>query len=205
MSTRFYAVDRVFLTLEKSNPPNLLITAKGRVSTPLWSNPVLVAHHHISPPADAVQEFECIATPPPKGTALIQKLTEISSSTILPAVDIDNYWGEGQPLKGVRCLGQSNAKTALMEAQMGMPAAEEIGGGQNSISFAAHIRPLFRRIDIDRMIAVRNLDLGSYDTVASYADLILSRLEDGSMPFDGPWPPSDIALFSDWIARGKLR
>jgi hypothetical protein len=46
------------------------------------------------------------------------------------------------------------------------------------------IRPLFREKDVSSMSIA--LDLASYSDVRANADL--SKLSDGSMPCDGPWP-----------------
>ena len=46
------------------------------------------------------------------------------------------------------------------------------------------------------------LDLSSYDDVRAQADAIYARLEDGSMPCDGPWPEEQMALFKQWMEEG---
>jgi hypothetical protein len=46
-------------------------------------------------------------------------------------------------------------------------------------------------------------DLWSYDDVRANADVILTRLQDGSMPCDGAWPAEQITTFERWIAAGK--
>jgi hypothetical protein len=78
-----------------------------------------------------------------------------------------------------------------------------------AVSFAADIRPLFTKLDIDHMISF--LDLSDYDDVKASADEILQRLKGvggAVMPpppskgGDGPWPPERIALFERWIADG---
>ncbi len=46
-------------------------------------------------------------------------------------------------------------------------------------------------------------DLWDYTDVSRHADAILQRLEAGSMPCDGAWPPERIAVFRNWIATGK--
>lgn len=69
-------------------------------------------------------------------------------------------------------------------------------------SFAKDIRPLFRDSpDIDTMKGM-GIDLSSYEDVKAHAEGILSRLEDGSMPCDGPWPAEQIARFKQWIKEG---
>lgn len=75
-----------------------------------------------------------------------------------------------------------------------MPAANQ------PVSFAQHIKPLFRAEDRDAMDFA--FDLWDVDDVRSNADAILERLQDGSMPCDGEWSPDVIELFSRWAATG---
>ena len=67
-------------------------------------------------------------------------------------------------------------------------------------SFAQDIRPLFRDDDRDAMDWA--FDLHDYDSVRGNAGAILERLEDGSMPCDGEWPPEQIERFRAWIDAG---
>ena len=67
-------------------------------------------------------------------------------------------------------------------------------------SFANDIQPLFREDDRDNMKFA--FDLWKYDDVRRHAEIILERLEDGSMPCDGAWPEEHITLFSRWIEAG---
>ena len=68
-----------------------------------------------------------------------------------------------------------------------------------ALSFVDDIRPLFRDSpDIDSMKKY-GLDLSSYDDVRAQAGAIYARLEDGSMPCDGPWPVEQIELFKQWM------
>jgi hypothetical protein len=46
-------------------------------------------------------------------------------------------------------------------------------------------------------------DLHRYEDVWDNATAILARLEDGSMPCDGSWPPERIATFRQWITDGR--
>jgi hypothetical protein len=71
------------------------------------------------------------------------------------------------------------------------------------LGYVKDIRPLFRGTDVDAM-KPRGLDLSSYEDVRGSADDILSRLQDGSMPCDGPWQPTDIDVFKQWIVDGRL-
>jgi hypothetical protein len=67
--------------------------------------------------------------------------------------------------------------------------------------FEAHIKPMFR--ERDRRAMQSRFDLWLYDDVSQHADRILSRLQDGSMPCDGSWPPAQIELFGRWVEGGK--
>jgi hypothetical protein len=72
-------------------------------------------------------------------------------------------------------------------------------GGQ--LSFASDIKPLFR--DSDREAMHGAFDLWSVDDVRVHGEAIAARLQDGSMPCDGPWPQDRIALFDRWLAQGS--
>ncbi len=64
------------------------------------------------------------------------------------------------------------------------------------VSFAAHIKPLFRPRDRDSMSFA--LDLWSYEDVKAHAADIMVRLRDGSMPCDGAWPEDRVEVFARW-------
>ena len=71
-----------------------------------------------------------------------------------------------------------------------------------AISFAAHIRPLFRDSpDVDSMKDY-GIDLSSYDDVKKHATAIYGTLEGGSMPCDGAWPAKQVELFKQWMQQG---
>ncbi len=70
----------------------------------------------------------------------------------------------------------------------------------NTPSFARDIKPLFRESDRDSMDFA--FDLWDYHDVSTYAQDILERLADGSMPCDGEWPEEQIAQFRRWIDAG---
>ena len=67
-------------------------------------------------------------------------------------------------------------------------------------SFERDITPLFRDEDVESMEFA--FDLRSYEEVTANAEDIYDRLEDGSMPCDGEWPPERVQLFRDWIDAG---
>jgi len=73
-------------------------------------------------------------------------------------------------------------------------------GLDETVSFAAHVRPLFRERDHKSMSFA--FDLWSYDDVRAHAAGILARLQDGSMPCDGGWPAEQVAVFKRWLDSG---
>jgi hypothetical protein len=73
-------------------------------------------------------------------------------------------------------------------------------GPDEPVSFAAHIKPLFRPSDRQSMSFA--FDLWSFADVSARATEILSRLRDGSMPCDGAWPEAKIELFQRWAGTG---
>ena len=70
------------------------------------------------------------------------------------------------------------------------------------VSFAAHIKPLFR--EHDRKSMAFALDLWSEADVQAHAAGILARLRDGTMPCDGAWPTEKIEVFRRWTESGYL-
>src|SRR5262245_7160886 len=80
------------------------------------------------------------------------------------------------------------------EEPMTLPADDE------PLSFEQHVKPLFR--DRDRSSMTFAFDLWSYDDVKANADAILERLEAGSMPCDGAWPPEQVGVFARWVESG---
>lgn len=72
-----------------------------------------------------------------------------------------------------------------------------------ALSFAQDIRPLFREGDIECMKDF-GFDLGKLSDVRMRSSQIYDRLEDKSMPEDGPWPEENIAKFKQWMDDGML-
>jgi hypothetical protein len=68
------------------------------------------------------------------------------------------------------------------------------------VSFAAHIKPLFRQRDRQSMSFA--FDLWSGEEVRARAADILGRLQEGSMPCDGVWPTEKIEVFKRWMETG---
>ncbi|HEX4098916.1 MAG TPA: ferritin-like domain-containing protein [Pseudonocardiaceae bacterium] len=74
-------------------------------------------------------------------------------------------------------------------------------GPAETVSFAAHVKPLFRARDRQSMRFA--FDLWSYPDVAANADAILDQIRAGSMPCDGAWPAEQIEVLARWIDGGK--
>ena len=74
-------------------------------------------------------------------------------------------------------------------------------GPGEQVSFAAHIKPLFRERDKQSMSFA--FDLWSLDDVRAHADGILAKLADGSMPCDGAWPQEQVDVFRRWTETGR--
>jgi len=81
------------------------------------------------------------------------------------------------------------------DTSVALPAENE------PVGFEEHVKRLFR--ERDRRSMSFAFDLWSYDDVCTHAEEILRRLDDGSMPCDGAWPPAELAVFRRWIAAGK--
>ena len=92
------------------------------------------------------------------------------------------------------------AAPAPAEDDMAEDGAAELPGPDQPVSFAGHIKPLFRERDRQSMSFA--FDLWSFQDVSSRAAEILSRLRDGSMPCDGAWPEAKIEVFQRWASTG---
>jgi hypothetical protein len=73
-------------------------------------------------------------------------------------------------------------------------------GSDETVSFAADVRPLFREHDRESMM--RAFDLWSYDDVRAHSAAILGKLSQGTMPCDGAWPAAKVEVFRRWTETG---
>jgi CDGSH-type Zn-finger protein/truncated hemoglobin YjbI len=73
-------------------------------------------------------------------------------------------------------------------------------GPDEPVSFARHIKPMFRAKDRQSMLFA--LDLWSYDAVRTNASDVLARVANGSMPCDGSWPDAQVQVFRRWTETG---
>ena len=74
-----------------------------------WRNPQLAAWFYIRPPDDGVQDFDFVVQEP-NGITLPVLLPVPATLTI--GRDRENYWGDNQPLRGVRIHSESNSVEA---------------------------------------------------------------------------------------------
>jgi CDGSH-type Zn-finger protein/truncated hemoglobin YjbI len=99
-------------------------------------------------------------------------------------------WGPAGPPAEV----PADAGTAGDQAPVALPGPGE------TVSFEAHVRPLFR--EHDRKSMSFGFDLWSRDDVQAHAAGILERLRNGTMPCDGAWPAEKIEVFQRWAESG---
>jgi truncated hemoglobin YjbI len=94
--------------------------------------------------------------------------------------------------------GRPVSPPAAAAGQEGEPVT--LPGPDEPVSFATHIKPLFR--DKDRQSMSFAFDLWAVDDVRAHAAGILDRLSNGSMPCDGAWPAEQVAVFRRWTESG---
>jgi CDGSH-type Zn-finger protein/truncated hemoglobin YjbI len=95
--------------------------------------------------------------------------------------------------------GAAGPPASARDATAAAPAREqepELPGPDEPVSFARHIKPLFR--DKDRQSMSFAFDLWSYADVTANASAILDRVRAGTMPCDRAWPADQVAAFQRW-------
>ena len=99
----------------------------------------------------------------------------------------------------------SDATPGSRVSALAEPTAQQeeadLPGPDQPVSFAQHIKPLFR--EGDRRSMRFAFDLWSHEEVATHAPAILDRLRAGTMPCDGAWPKDRVAVFERWLDSGK--
>jgi CDGSH-type Zn-finger protein/truncated hemoglobin YjbI/ferredoxin len=110
-----------------------------------------------------------------------------------PQMPMPRWWWVCNATPGARV---SALATPAEQASPALPSADE------PVTFAKHIKPLFRSMDRQSMVFA--FDLWSYSDVARHAHAILLRLEAGTMPCDGAWPAEKVQTFRRWLESGTL-
>jgi truncated hemoglobin YjbI len=118
--------------------------------------------------------------------------TESKPPQHMPMPHWDWHTAAGSPTGRVSALAGEQETT---EPEVELP------GPDVALSFATHVKQLFR--DRDRTSMKFVFDLWKFDDVNTHADAILERLANGSMPCDGPWAKEKIDVFRRWIDSGK--
>jgi len=112
-------VDDVRLVTTRSQPPRLLVSALGRVTTTGWSNARLEPWVYIAPPADGLQDLDLVATPPagPAGQVL------------MPVAADTSFWLP-EWCKGVRVHASANSMESLIPGRevSALPVAPDVDG-----------------------------------------------------------------------------
>jgi CDGSH-type Zn-finger protein/truncated hemoglobin YjbI len=111
-------------------------------------------------------------------------------------------WGPaGPPAPTQASTAQaSTAQASTAQASTGDQEEVTLPSPDETVSFAAHVKPLFRERDHKSMAFA--FDLWSQADVQAHAARILERLQKGTMPCDGAWPPEKIEVFKRWTESG---
>jgi CDGSH-type Zn-finger protein/truncated hemoglobin YjbI len=120
----------------------------------------------------------------------IEWLSRAASAAPSPSGEVPRWdWGPGGP---PQASPSEQPKESI--ADVSLPGPDE------TVSYQAHIKPLFRERDQQSMS--KAFDLWSYDDVRARSSAILEKLQDGSMPCDGAWPAARVAVFKRWTDTG---
>ncbi|MBR0870009.1 CDGSH iron-sulfur domain-containing protein [Bradyrhizobium tropiciagri] len=107
-----------------------------------------------------------------------------------PNMPVPRWWWVCNATPGARPAASGDEIPAVGDAGPAMPGPGE------AVRFEQHIRPLFRPMDRNSMLFA--FDLWNEEHVRAHRRQILARLQAGTMPCDGAWPPERIALFERW-------
>jgi hypothetical protein len=109
-----------------------------------------------------------------------------------PHMPVPRWWWvcDATPGSRISALDPQPEEAPIMD----LPHADE------PLSFARHIKPLFRTMDRQSMSFA--FDLWAYNDVVKYAQAILARLQSGTMPCDRAWPRERVDVFERWVASG---
>jgi CDGSH-type Zn-finger protein/truncated hemoglobin YjbI len=111
-----------------------------------------------------------------------------------PNMPVPRWWWVCNAKPGARISALASDPENNGDATITLPDPGE------TPSFVRHIKTLFRTMDRESMRFA--FDLWSHDDVAKHAAEILKRLQAGTMPCDGAWPPAQIAVFEQWVLAG---
>ena len=98
------------------------------------------------------------------------------------------------------CNAKPGSRLSALAPQENEQSSIAIPGPEVNLSFAAHVKLLFRKMDRESMSFV--FDLWSYSDVCKHATEIIRRLDNGTMPCDGAWPKEKVDVLRRWIDAG---
>jgi truncated hemoglobin YjbI/CDGSH-type Zn-finger protein len=96
--------------------------------------------------------------------------------------------------------GPPGSRVSAVSAAPAADVPVVLPGAGETPSFAAHVKTMFR--EVDRRSMRFAFDLWSRDDVTAHAQEIFARLQAGTMPCDGAWPPERTAAFARWVSEG---
>lgn len=96
--TKIMRVDEVSVARNKKNPPEIHTKAKGTCSSMGWSNGTLSRYQYVTPPADGIQDYDFVATPP----------SGVADQTLTPIDAEDSMSPIPDWCKGVRVHSRTN-------------------------------------------------------------------------------------------------
>jgi CDGSH-type Zn-finger protein/truncated hemoglobin YjbI len=111
-----------------------------------------------------------------------------------PNMPVPRWWWVCNAKPGARISALASGSEKKGDATIKLPDPGE------TPSFSRHIKTLFRTMDRESMRFA--FDLWSHVDVAKHAAAIVKRLQAGTMPCDGAWPPAQIAVFEQWVVAG---
>lgn len=97
---KVYSVDEVRLDILESNPPQLVINARGQVNSTGWTDGHLVPVQYVQPPPDGIWDVTFVARPP--DGVVLWVFQPIQAAPL--------HWGPFDPkeLKGIRVTAETN-------------------------------------------------------------------------------------------------
>lgn len=97
-------VTEVTLRPQDIAPPNLRISAKGKVATSGWSKPQLIQYVYVTPPSDGIWEFDFVAEAPPEDAIVTQAVEDLKEDAVYNWKNFPE-----DDVKGIRVYSSTNS------------------------------------------------------------------------------------------------
>lgn len=104
MEAKIYSVQDAYFHINKTNPPQLVVSSSGQVNSSGWSGGKLVPWIYVTQPADGIQDFDFIATAP--DGIVLWVMSSISGSG---TIELENW------MKGVSIHGSNNNVEVMLD------------------------------------------------------------------------------------------